>query len=260
MARVKGLLAVGLLICLAACATTRETSLRETPIVKVVGETAPMVVNIRTEALVDLREIPEWGQYGDELDKFFQNYFGDAYSHGTLELKSVGSGVIVSSDGLIVTNAHVIEKAQTIYVVLNDSTVLKAKPIVVNRGSDLALIKVDPPSPVRPIKLADFDDMKVGETVIAIGNAFGLENSVTAGVISGKDRDFSNRQCRYVCSGLLQTDASINPGNSGGALLNLDGELVGINLAVVQNAQSIGFAIPSSRVKALLDHYENVEK
>lgn len=96
----------------------------------------------------------------------------------------------------------------------------------------------------------------IGETVIAIGNPFGLENSVSVGVLSGKDRTFSSTQCAYVCSGLLQTDAPINPGNSGGALLNLDGELIGVNLAVVQSAQNIGFAVPADKIVNLLKIYK----
>ena len=92
----------------------------------------------------------------------------------------------------------------------------------------------------------------IGETVIAIGNPLGLENSVTVGVISGVNRNFSSTECEYVCSGLLQTDASINPGNSGGALLNLEGELVGLNLAIVPGAQNIGFAIPAAKILQML--------
>jgi serine protease Do len=226
---------------------------RDTPVVDVVRQNGPLVVNIRTEAVADLREIPEWGQYGKQLDQFFQEYFGDAYSNGTLKYKSIGSGVILNNDGIIVTNAHVIEKAKSIYVVLSDSTVLVAETVKVDRSQDLALVQVDLPSPITPLAMADFDRIMIGETVVAIGDPLGFENSVTVGVISGKNREFSSRECRYECSGLLQTDASINPGNSGGALLNLDGELVGINLAVVQNAQNIGFAIPANKIQRLVD-------
>jgi len=103
------------------------------------------------------------------------------------------------------------------------------------------------------MRFADTEKLMIGETVIAVGNPLGLENSVTVGVLSGIDRAFASPQCGYVCSGLLQTDASINPGNSGGALLNLDGELVGINLAVVQHAQNIGFAVPASKIILMLN-------
>jgi len=232
------------------------TSSRETPIVRVVREYAPTVVNIRTERVVDLKEHPEWGQYGEALDMFFKRYFGESYSEGVLKYRSIGSGVILDNNGLIVTNLHVIQKATSIYVVLNDGTILEAGVLIRSQADDLAVIKADLPYRVKKVKFANMRNVMIGETVIAIGNPLGLENSVTVGVVSGKDRAFSNTQCEYVCSGLLQTDASINPGNSGGALLNLDGELVGVNLAVVQDAQNIGFAIPVDRIVRLFEDFE----
>ena len=213
------------------------------------------MVNISTERIVDLREQPDWGEYGEQLDLFLKEYFGDDYSEGTLKHKSIGSGVILDNDGFIVTNAHVVQKATTIYAVLRDSTILQAEIVGLNSDDDLAILKVTLPHPVRKLVLAKMNDLRIGETVIAIGNPLGLENSVTAGVISGIDRSFSSLECKYECSGLIQTDASINPGNSGGALFNLDGELVGVNLAVVQNAQNIGFAIPSNKIAALLEQF-----
>ncbi len=250
--RLKLLFACTTIIALMACSSSHSGSLRNTPVVHVIQRYAPAVVNIRTETVLDLKELPEWGEYGSKLDTFFSEYFGRAYFEGTLKYKSIGSGVIVRDSGYVVTNAHVVMKARNIYVVLNDGTILEAKLSKASQPDDLALLKVDLPYAVNSPKLADFNDIMVGETVIAIGNPLGLENSVTVGVISGKDRDFSSNSCSYVCSGLLQTDASINPGNSGGALLNLDGELVGVNLAVVQNAQNIGFAIPANKVDTLL--------
>jgi serine protease Do len=236
-----------------ACTTL---SSRETPIVRVVREYAPVVVNIRTEKIVNLEESQEWGMYGEELDSFSQEYFGESHSEDALIYKSIGSGVILDNNGLIVTNAHVIQKAEDIYVVLNDGTILQAEVIGMNQIHDLAIIKAEIPYPVREIKFANIKDLMIGETVIAIGNPFGLENSVTVGVLSGKDRAFSSARCAYVCSGLLQIDAPINPGNSGGALLNLDGELIGVNLAVVQSAESIGFAVPVDKILNLLKIYK----
>lgn len=250
---------LGMCIFLAAAlfnnACTIESA-RETPVVRVVREYAPTVVNIRTETIIDLREYPEWGQYGEELDAFFKKYYGEIYSEGTLKYKSLGSGVILGTDGLIVTNAHVVHKATNIYVVLKDGTILQAQVIKVSQGDDLAIIKTEPPYLVKGVQFADSKDLMIGETVIAIGNPLGLENSVTVGVVSGKDRSFVSPECAYACSGLVQTDASINPGNSGGALLNLDGELVGINVAVVQSAQNIGFAIPAVKIQRLLEELE----
>jgi serine protease Do len=231
-------------------------SARETTVVRVVRKYAPTVVNIRTENVVDLKELPEWGQYGEELDGFFKKYYGELYSEGVLTYKSLGSGVILGKDGLIVTNAHVVQKATDIFVVLKDGTILLADVIQVSQNDDLAIIKMERPVPVSKVTFADMRDLKIGETVIAIGNPLGLENSVTVGVVSGKDRSFSSPECEYSCSGLVQTDASINPGNSGGALLNLDGELIGINVAVVQSAQNIGFAIPAVKIQRLLEELE----
>ncbi|MGD9031824.1 MAG: trypsin-like peptidase domain-containing protein [Desulfobacteraceae bacterium] len=244
---------VGSIFFTNACTTL---SSRETPIVRVVREYAPAVVNIRTEKIVDLRESQEWGMYGEELDNFSQEYFGESHSEAALIYKSIGSGVILDNNGLIVTNAHVIQKAKDIYVVLNDGTILQAEVIGMNQIDDLAIVKAELPYPVKKVKFANISDLMIGETVIAIGNPFGLENSVTVGVLSGKDRAFSSARCAYVCAGLLQIDAPINPGNSGGALLNLDGELIGVNLAVVQSAESIGFAVPVDKIVKLLKIYK----
>ena len=242
------------LLFYAGCATVQNP--RETPVVKVVRDNAASVVNIRTEHLVDLKEHPAWGQYGERLDRFFRQYFGEDYSEGTVKLKSVGSGVIVNRTGLIVTNAHVVHRATTIYAVLRDGTVAEAKIVKVNTLDDLALIRIEPARDLRAVHFADVKTLMVGETVVAIGNPLGLENSVTTGVISGINRAFRNAECDYACSGLLQTDASINPGNSGGALLNMDGELVGINLAVVLGAQNIGFAVPVDKVVQMMKEQE----
>jgi len=231
-------------------------SARVTPVVRVVRVYAPLVVNIRTENVVDLKKLPGWGKYGARLDAYLKKYYSEIYSQGVLQYKSLGSGVIVSNDGLIATNAHVVQKATQIYVVLYDGTMVQAKPLRVSQSDDLAIIQADLPFPVIKVRYADARELMVGETVIAIGDPLGLENSVTVGVVSGKDRAFTSPECEYVCSGLVQTDAPINPGNSGGALFNLDGELVGINMAVVQDAQNIGFAIPAAKIIQLLKEIE----
>jgi len=247
------LFVVVFLVMAAGCT---EKSSRDTPVVRVIQNQAPSVVNIRTENIVDLKEHPYWGRYGEQLDSIFKEYYGKDYSKGKVTLKSLGSGVIISQKGLIVTNAHVVEKASNIFVVLKDGKALKAQVIATSKEDDLALIKTDQSLQIRPVRFAEAAGIMIGETVIAIGNPFGFENSVTLGIISGIDRSFKNQQCGYSCSGLLQTDASINPGNSGGALLNLDGELVGINLAVYAGAQNIGFAIPVDRITTLLEKHQ----
>ncbi|MBN2517126.1 MAG: trypsin-like peptidase domain-containing protein, partial [Deltaproteobacteria bacterium] len=179
-----------LLFCSTSCSADR-TSMRKTPIVKVVREYAPVVVNIRTERIVDLKEHPDWGKYGEQLDNFLKEYYGAIYSKGTLSLKSLGSGVILNNEGLIVTNAHVVHRANNIFVVLKDGSVLKSKVVGVSMDVDIAFIKTKLPHPVKEIRFADSGNFMIGETVIAIGNSLGLENSVTVGVLSGIDRTFS---------------------------------------------------------------------
>lgn len=226
---------------------------RETPVVKVVRENAEAVVNISTEHIILLRENPAWGQYGSEFDFWFDQFFGQSGRMRALKLKSVGSGVIVDKEGMIITNAHVVHMASNIFVILSDGTSVQGKVVYENPADDLALIKIDSPKPLKAVTLGREDDILIGETVVAIGNPLGLENSVTVGIISGKEREIYSSRGEKVSDELIQIDAPINPGNSGGALLNLLGELVGINVAVVQNSQSIGFAVPIKKVKEAID-------
>ncbi|OGW94276.1 MAG: hypothetical protein A3G36_03330 [Omnitrophica bacterium RIFCSPLOWO2_12_FULL_45_13] len=232
------------------------TGQRITPIVKVIREWAPSVVNISTERTVLLQTQPFWKDYGGILDKF-QGQFSQQ-TIGALNLKSLGSGVIISDDGLILTNAHVVNMASKIYVTFYDGTRKEAAVAAVSQRDDLALIEVSLPPRIRPVKIAN--DVMIGETAIAIGNPLGLENSVTAGVVSGVNRELSDPTTgRVIFNGLIQTDTPVNPGSSGGALLNLDGELVGINLAVVQTAQSISLAISFARIKSMLKEYKQLK-
>jgi len=234
-----------------------ETDIRVTPVVRVVNEKSHSVVNISTERVVLLRYNQYWGHYGSIFDDFFNQYAGPTI--GAMKLKGVGSGVIVSKDGLIVTNAHVINMTNKVYVIFNDGTQYEANSVAIDQKNDLALIKIPVERELKPIEIAS--DIMIGETVVAIGNPFGLENSVSAGIISGTHRKFiSGSNNQIIFDDLIQTDASINPGNSGGALLNLKGELVGINLAVIQNAQSVGFTIPADRVRELMAKYRDYIK
>lgn len=234
------------------------SSARETEVVKVVRQWAPSVVNISTERIAYLRRQPFWRGYGDNFDAMFRDFFQQS-TVSAVKLPSVGSGVVVGEDGLIVTNAHVVNMANRLYVIFSNRKAVKGGVVVVNQKDDIAFIKVDPPQLVKPVALADADSVMIGETVIAIGNPFGLENSVSVGVVSGKNRSFV-LPSRHVFTDLIQTDASVNLGSSGGALLNLEGELVGINLAVVQNAQNIGFAISPRKIKEGLAFYEEEKK
>ncbi len=230
-------------------------SLRRTPVVEVVEKCSESVVNISTERVAYLRQQPFWKGYGRAYDEMFET-FNDSHRVNAVTLKGIGSGVILREEGVIVTNAHVINMAGKIYVRFNDGISVEGKPFLVNQEVDLAFIKITPPHPLKAVKLADVEAAMTGETVVSIGNPFGFENSVSAGIISGKGRSFPLPGSNHVFQDLIQTDASINPGSSGGALLNLDGELVGVNLAVVQNAQSIGFAVSAQRVREGLEVYD----
>lgn len=228
----------------------RAGTSRNTPAVKVVKDWSPSVVNIGTEQIVVLQQQPYWKAYGTAFDEFFRQYAQQPVN--TMKLKGVGSGVIVSKDGLIVTNLHVIKMATKVYVVFSDGTTAEASVPAVSPNDDIAILRISTDKKLKPVKFAD--DVTIGETVISIGNAFGLENSVSGGIVSGTNRAFTLPD-GFIYRGLIQTDSPINIGSSGGALFNLDGELAGINLAVVQGAQSIGFAIPSARVKDILNQY-----
>lgn len=251
--------AIVLPCCFSAVTASAIENPRETPVVRVVQKNAGAVVNISTEQIVLLRESPGWGRYGSEFDYLFDQFFGAQMRTRALKLQSVGSGVIVDKDGLIVTNAHVVHMASNIFVILNDGTKIPGKVVYENIQDDLAIVRIDSQKPLPQVQLGADDDIIIGETVVAIGNPLGLENSVTVGIISGKGREIYSSEGQKVSDELIQIDAPINPGNSGGALLNLNGELVGINVAVVQNSQSIGFAIPVKKIKQAMEAHKHNE-
>ena len=237
--------------------TSEAISNRRSPVVEAVEKAMPSVVNIGTERMV--RRVytdPRLRFRDDMLDMFLRDFFGSPPAPPEYQMKhSLGSGVIVSPDGYILTNFHVIERASRIRVMLADESVYEARVITGDQINDLALIKIDSEEPLPALPFAEDDDLLLGETVIAMGNPFGLAHTVTAGVLSGK-----NREARYrgevLYRDILQTDAAVNPGNSGGPLINVDGQLIGINVAVYQdaqhNAQNIGFAVPIKRARTLL--------
>jgi S1-C subfamily serine protease/HSP20 family molecular chaperone IbpA len=238
-----------------ARAECAEKNNRQTPVVKVVNNTAGCVVNISTEKILLLRQNPYWGVYGNDLDTLFNQFYAFHGMAPALKLKSVGSGVIVNKSGLVATNAHVVNMASNVYVILNDGTQVKGEVVYENKKDDLAFIKIVPPKPLSEAVLGQTKDLMLGETVVAIGNPLGLENTVTSGIISGKNRKFYSAQGDLLMGDMLQVDAPINPGNSGGPLFNLDSQLIGINVAVVQYSQSIGFAIPVEKLKAAMEEY-----
>ncbi|MBW2450914.1 MAG: Do family serine endopeptidase, partial [Deltaproteobacteria bacterium] len=201
--------------------------------IEVSTQVTPAVVNIRAERITSTRR----------LGPLFEDFFGDLFRQPPTERReqSLGSGFLISSDGYILTNEHVISAAEQIKVRLPDRRVLAGEVIGVDPKTDVAVIKVEVETPLPTVVLGDSDDLKVGQWALAIGNPFGLDSTLTVGVISATGRanvgieDYED---------FIQTDASINPGNSGGPLLNIHGEVVGINTAIVASGQGIGFAIP----------------
>lgn len=181
----------------------------------------------------------------DPFHEFFERFFGEVPPEAQ---QSLGSGFIVNANGLILTNNHVVEEADKIRVILQDERALEARVVGRDPKTDLALIKVQAEGPLPTVPLGDSDRLRIGEWVMAIGNPFGLSHTVTAGIVSAKGRVIGAGQY----DDFIQTDASINPGNSGGPLFNTQGEVVGINTAIVAGGAGIGFAIAVNLVKQLL--------
>ena len=235
-------------------ASAHETnSNRRTPIVIAVEKAGPAVANISTERLVTLRHAdPFFGSRSELFDQFFNDFFGQ--SQKQMVERPLGSGVIIDEDGYIVTNEHVVSRASKIKVRLSDGRDFEASMISSDPISDIAVLKINSLTPLPYVKMGTSKDLMIGETVIALGNPFGLENSITTGVLSAKNRTmtFSSEYGDIKYDGLIQTDALINPGNSGGPLINIDGELIGVNAAIVNQAQGIGFAIPVDKVRQTL--------
>ncbi len=233
---------VAVAMVLVAAAAGAE-SLRRTPVVQVVERVRPAVVNLTARQVVTVRPRSLFGDLFPE--------FGATRSE-VYTSQSLGSGVLISPDGLIVTNEHVIEGAAEIKVAFSDGKSEEAQVIGSDSDSDLAIMRVAARG--RPfLPLAESDDSMIGETVIAIGNPLGLGSTVTVGVLSARDRTVTSPNTHRVYTDFLQTDASINPGNSGGGLVDLDGRLIGINTAIIGDAQGIGFAIPAKRVRRVVD-------
>ncbi|GAF26444.1 trypsin-like serine proteases, typically periplasmic, contain C-terminal PDZ domain [Moorella thermoacetica Y72] len=212
-------------------------------IADIVDKTGPAVVRIDT--------VTETQGSSPFNDPFFRQFFGDQFNTGPQVQRALGSGFIISSDGYILTNQHVVEGARQVKVtIVGFDKPLNAQVIGADSSLDLAVLKVDAGKPLPYLALGDTNKVRVGDWAIAIGNPDGLDHTVTVGVISAKGRPIDVQNRHY--ENLLQTDAAINPGNSGGPLLNLKGEVIGINTAVNADAQGIGFAIPSSTVQPVL--------
>lgn len=217
-----------------------------------VERTAPAVVNIYTQRII---RNSQSGRLFD--DPFFQRFFGDLGQRldrqRRQQANSLGSGVIVRSDGLIVTNKHVIQGADKIVVVLADKREFEAQLMISDDRTDLAILRIDPEGEELPaLPISDSDRVVVGDLVLAIGNPFGVGQTVTSGIVSALARSVGSGK---ELKSFIQTDAAINPGNSGGALVSMDGKLVGVNTAIFTKSggsHGIGFAIPSNMVRAVI--------
>jgi len=220
------------------------------------------VVNVSTSQKVDpnIGEVPDLPP-GSPMEKFFQDFFkhhhgqGDDAENEPHRINSLGSGFVIDPSGLIVTNNHVIDGADEINVILNDGTKLKADLVGKDAKSDLALLRVHYDKPLKAVKFGDSDKVRLGEWVIAIGNPFSLGGTVTAGIVSARNRDINSGPY----DNYIQTDAPINRGNSGGPLFDLNGEVIGINTAIISpsgGSIGIGFAIPSDSAIPVLDQLQ----
>ena len=216
---------------------------------------SPSVVNISTTQKVEAsanRNMPRPNvPPGSPFEDFFKDFFDDRAQQGPRKVQSLGSGFIIDSDGVVITNNHVIEEADEIVVILSDGTELDAELVGRDPKTDLAVLQVESDMPLPAVKLGDSDSMRVGDWVMAIGNPFGLGGTVTAGIVSARNRDINSGPY----DDFIQTDASINRGNSGGPLFNMNGDVIGVNTAIISpsgGSIGIGFSIPSSIAKGVI--------
>ena len=212
---------------------------RVTPVVRAYQRVRDSIVNIGATQTVEVRGLA-WNIFGGLIEVPREH-----------SKRSVGSGFVIHADGYIATNAHVVAQGAELNVTFADGRMYDARVVARDNVRDLAVIKIDPDEPLSPIVLGRSDDLMIGETTIAVGNPVGLHNTLTTGVISALHRQMEIGS-GLVYRDLVQTDASINPGNSGGPLLNIRGELIGINTVIRTDAQNIGFAIPVDQLQALL--------
>ncbi|QHL88771.1 Do family serine endopeptidase [Nibribacter ruber] len=215
----------------------------------------PAVVHVTTEYKMQTRQMPS------DMHPFFRDFFGDegmeGYQRQQGPAMGSGSGVIIASNGYIVTNNHVIDKADKIEVILDDKRKFEATLVGTDPNTDIALLKINSDN-LPALRYANSDNVKVGEWVLAVGNPFNLNSTVTAGIISAKGRNVGILQGagNYSVESFLQTDAAVNPGNSGGALVNLNGDLIGINTAIASQTGTFSgysFAVPSAIVSKVVD-------
>ncbi|MGI6435916.1 MAG: S1C family serine protease [Syntrophomonadaceae bacterium] len=212
-------------------------------IADMVTKVSAAVVNIETSSAVS--------SGAPFMDPFFQDFFGDRITPRQSVQTAIGTGVIINEDGYVITNQHVIDQADSITVNVSSGQKFPATVVGQDYELDLAVLKISGNQKYSWLELGDSDNLRVGDWVVAIGNPYGLDHTVTVGVVSAKGRPMQIENRVY--KNLIQTDAAINPGNSGGPLLNLNGQVIGINTAVNAQAQGIGFAISINTVREVLD-------
>jgi serine protease Do len=208
----------------------------------------PTVVNIRTTKNIKPRKLQRSPQFQSPFDDFFGQFFDQMPQQRPHREQSLGTGFIISAEGYILTNNHVVNGADEVLVKLNDGREIKGEIKGLDEKLDLALIKINEKDKLPVAELGDSDSLEVGEWVMAIGNPFGLAQTVTSGIVSAKGRVIGSGPY----DDFIQTDASINPGNSGGPLINTEGKVIGINTAIIAGGQGIGFAIPINMAKGII--------
>ena len=220
-----------------------------------VRKSKPAVVNISTTNTIQSglpSEVPPPFGEGDPFEEFFKRFFGEIPQH-EFRQRGLGSGFIISPDGYVVTNDHVIDKADDIEVILEGGKKYKAEVVGEDSTTDLALLKIDPEEELPVAAFGDSEKLEIGDWVVAIGNPFGLGHTVTAGIVSAKGRVLGLGNY----DDFIQTDAATNPGNSGGPLFNLKGKVIGVNTAIVAGGQGIGFAIPINMASLIVEQLKN---
>ena len=237
----------------ATVSTPMASDVRRDATVTAVEAVMPAVVNVATETVVEVN---------DPLENLFREFFDPYYRRRAPNTQhSLGSGVIIDEEGFVLTNYHVVSRASRITVKLMDGREFEAERLNFSSLTDVALLKIRTTNYVKfaAVKFAADDDLLLGETVLALGNPFGLGASVSKGILSSKSRRPAVENERLDVLDWLQTDAAINPGNSGGPLINLRGELIGINVAIYREGQGIGFAIPVKRISAAISEIYSPE-
>jgi serine protease Do len=239
-----------------AAAQSRPNSLAD-----LVDSVAEAVVNISATQTIEEKsaeavpDLPKGTPFDDMFEQFFKNHGMNGAPHASRKSSSLGSGFVIDPSGIVITNNHVVGEANEIVVIFTDGRKLKAKVIGKDAKVDVAVLKVESDKPLKTVKFGDSDKVRVGDGVMAVGNPFGLGETVTAGILSARNRNIDSGPY----DDFLQTDASINKGNSGGPLFNLQGEVIGINTAILSpsgGSIGIGFATPSDTVMPVIEQLE----